>query len=101
MRIIVSVRGRLAQLSPREREVGRLLAHGSSNKDIAFSLRISTSTVKGHIARMMRKLTLVNRVQLSVWIVEHPEAVDGTAVEIALVLPFPPILAFPLPQLSA
>jgi DNA-binding CsgD family transcriptional regulator len=101
MRIIVTVRGSLAQLSPREREVGRLLVEGNTNKTIAFSLQVSVSTVKGHLERMMHKLTLANRVQLSVWLVSHPESVSGMAVEVASVRPFPPILAFPLPQLSA
>lgn len=101
MRIIGTVRGSLAQLSPRECEVGRLLVDGQSNKAIAFSLQISVSTVKGHLERMMRKLTLANRVQLSVWLVSHPESVSGVAVEVASAHPFPPILAFPLPQLSA
>ncbi len=98
MRLIVAVVGKLAQLSPRERQVGRLLAHGASNKAIGHSLGMAVSTVKGHLAHMCAKLGLANRVQLCAWLLMHPESVEGLAVPAALVLPFHPHLghSFPL-----
>jgi DNA-binding CsgD family transcriptional regulator len=88
MKIIATVTGYLVQLSPRECQIGRLLAHGSTNKVIGHNLGISPNTVKGHMANMTAKLLLANRVQLSAWLVMHPESVDGLAVDRELVLPF-------------
>jgi len=45
-------------LTPREREVLKLVAEGKSNKDIADLLYISTRTVENHRANMMNKLKL-------------------------------------------
>ncbi|MFD8322977.1 ATP-binding protein [Kitasatospora purpeofusca] len=44
------------RLSPREQQVGRLLADGASNKDIAEALFLSPRTVEQHVARVLRKL---------------------------------------------
>ena len=52
-----------ASLSPREQEVLRLVARGSSNKAIAATLVISENTVKTHLSRILEKLHLMNRVQ--------------------------------------
>ena len=49
-------RERLAQLTPREREVCELVARGLLNKQIAAALGPSLRTIKIHRARMMRKL---------------------------------------------
>jgi DNA-binding NarL/FixJ family response regulator len=46
----------LERLSPREREVLRYIAEGSSNKDIAATLRISVRTVETHRDSLMKKL---------------------------------------------
>jgi DNA-binding CsgD family transcriptional regulator len=89
MRVIATVVGQLAQPSRRECEVGRLLAHGGTNKAIAFELGISIHAVKKHIAHMRATLSLKNRAQLAVWIVSHPECVEGVAVPLAFALPFP------------
>jgi two-component system, NarL family, response regulator DegU len=50
-------------LSEREIEVLDKIAAGSSNKEIADSLRISTQTVKNHISSILRKLSLNDRTQ--------------------------------------
>lgn len=52
----LEARARLAELTPREREVVELLAAGASNKTIARDLQISPRTVEIHRANMMAKL---------------------------------------------
>ncbi len=47
---------RLAQLTTREREVLELIVAGQHNKEIAYNLNISLSTVEFHRANIMRKL---------------------------------------------
>src|SRR5579885_2281866 len=51
-------------LSPRELDVLRLLAAGSSNEQIAKELVVALSTVKWHVANIYRKLGVAGRVQV-------------------------------------
>jgi len=54
----------LANFSPRQNEVLRMLWNGSSNKVIAYELHMSESTVKVHIRHIMKKLNVNNRTQV-------------------------------------
>jgi len=51
------------QLTEREIDVLRLLAHGQSNKEIAQNLHINTTTVRSHVSHIMMKLRVSNRTQ--------------------------------------
>jgi RNA polymerase sigma factor (sigma-70 family) len=61
----------LDQLTPREREVLRLIARGYSYKEIATELKISVKTVESHVSAVLRKLQLSNRYQLTNWASER------------------------------
>ncbi len=62
-----SVDDELDQLTPREREVMRLLARGYAYKEIASELFISIKTVETHASNVLRKLQLSSRHQLTRW----------------------------------
>lgn len=57
------LRGEAVQLTPREREVLRLLAQGLSNRSIATTLNLAESTVKGYVATLLQKLGADSRLQ--------------------------------------
>jgi len=67
-----------SQLTPREREVARLVAEGLLNKQIAARLGISVKTVKIHRARAIHKLGVHSVVEL-VRVVEHVSLLDIAA----------------------
>ena len=57
----------LDQLTPREREVLRLLARGYTYKEIARRLEVSIKTVESHVSSVLRKLQLSSRHELTRW----------------------------------
>jgi DNA-binding NarL/FixJ family response regulator len=57
----------LDQLTPREREVLRLLARGYTYKEIARRLSVSIKTVESHVSSVLRKLQLSSRHELTRW----------------------------------
>ncbi len=61
----------LAELTPREREILDLLVHGLSNPEICDRLFISEATAKTHVARVLQKLAVRDRVQAVIWCYEH------------------------------
>ncbi len=61
----------LDQLSPREREVLRLIARGYTYKEVALDLTISAKTVESHVSSVLRKLQLSSRHQLTRWATER------------------------------
>ncbi|MFB6989676.1 response regulator [Streptomyces sp. NPDC056230] len=58
-----AVRGRVGRLTPRERDVLVLVGEGATNAEIAGRLRMSESTVKAHVSRILTTLEVGNRVQ--------------------------------------
>ncbi|AZI58637.1 DNA-binding response regulator [Nakamurella antarctica] len=64
---VPAVNPELDLLSPREREVLRLLARGYAYKEIASQLFISIKTVETHVSSVLRKTQMSNRYELSRW----------------------------------
>ena len=65
----------LANLTPREIDVTNLLCDGFTNKQIGEKLHITEGTVKTHVTKILNKLSLNNRVQIS----KYFHTIDGEA----------------------
>ena len=70
----------LAELTDRELEVLRLLARGHSNAEIATELFLSQTTVKTHVAHILTKLDLRDRVQAVVFAYESGVVERGSSM---------------------
>lgn len=57
----------LDRLTPREREVMRLIARGYTYREVAAELFVSVKTVETHVSAVLRKLQLSNRHELARW----------------------------------
>ena len=58
-------------LTRREQEVVALLARGLTNRQIAAELTITERTAETHVGKILGKLNLSRRAQLTAWAVEH------------------------------
>jgi DNA-binding NarL/FixJ family response regulator len=67
---------RVARLSPREHEVLGLVARGLTNGEIAEQLVVSPATVKTHVARLLEKLDVRDRVQATALAFEADAVAD-------------------------
>ncbi|MBA56793.1 MAG: two-component system response regulator NarL [Pseudomonadales bacterium] len=63
----------LSDLTDREQEVLKYVAHGLSNKMIARELDIAEGTVKVHVKRLLKKLGMRSRVEAAVWLTRLQE----------------------------
>ncbi len=68
----------LDELTPRELEILQLVARGLSNSEIAKQLVVSTTTIKTHVARVLMKLALRDRIQAVVFAYENGIIRPGT-----------------------
>jgi DNA-binding CsgD family transcriptional regulator len=58
-------------LTPREREVLRLLAQRPTDREIADELSISPRTVMHHVSRILAKLGVASRRDVAAWAADH------------------------------
>jgi DNA-binding CsgD family transcriptional regulator/tetratricopeptide (TPR) repeat protein len=58
-------------LSPREREVAALVAHGRTNREIAARLAITERTAGAHVEHILAKLGVASRTQIGIWAAQH------------------------------
>ena len=65
-----AAKSRLADLTERETEVLKVVAKGLSNAEVAVQLGIGEATVKTHVARLLMKLELRDRVQVVIFAYE-------------------------------
>jgi DNA-binding NarL/FixJ family response regulator len=54
---------RIAELTPQQQRVFAMVAHGKSNKEIAFDLHIQEGTVKAHVSQILLKLGVSSRTE--------------------------------------
>ncbi len=61
----------IQQLTPREKDILKLIAQGLPNKLIARKLDITESTVKVHVKHLLKKMKLKSRVEAAVWVLQE------------------------------
>lgn len=72
----------LSPLTPRQREILRLLLEGYDNQSIARQMSLSVKTVENHLTRLYRQLNVQSRLEAVRYASQHPEilAVHGQTV---------------------
>ena len=70
--------GSMSLLTPREAEVARLVAEAMPNQEIALKLGVNEHTVRNYVFRIFEKLGLSNRVELALYALSRPGAVQTT-----------------------
>jgi DNA-binding CsgD family transcriptional regulator len=60
-----------SQLTPREREIAALIAHGLTSREIAERLVIGKGTADAHADHIRGKLGLRSRAEIAAWAVRH------------------------------
>lgn len=65
-------------LTPREKQVCRLVAEGKPNKEIAYALHLSEGTVKEYLFRIFRKTGVTNRTELAIWQLRNAGEISAT-----------------------
>src|SRR5215217_2115339 len=73
-----SISTRSPPLTRREQQVAALVARGPTNRQIATELSISEHTVANHVAKLLRKLGLDSRSQITAWVIERRTPPRGT-----------------------
>jgi DNA-binding CsgD family transcriptional regulator len=68
-------------VTPREREIARLLAQGQSNVQIATALVLSRRTVESHVSNIMGKLGFTARTQVAAWAASRDLMEDHNGTE--------------------
>jgi len=64
-------------LSRRERQVADLVAEGLTDRAIAAQLGVSARTAESHVARILTKLGVANRVQVATWVLRMRGAAEA------------------------
>jgi DNA-binding NarL/FixJ family response regulator len=68
---------KLSALTPREKEIVRLIVGGASNKQVATALDISERTVKGHLSNVFQKLGVSDRLRLVLYVTDGKPATSA------------------------
>ncbi len=64
-------------LTPRQLEIARLIARGSTNAEIAEKLVVTRGTAANHVAQILNRLGLKSRTQVAVWAIQHGLIADA------------------------
>jgi len=67
----------LPAVTPRQREVARLIAEGCTNEQIAEQLGVSLAGAKYHVAELIGRLGVESREQVAVWYRAEPQRTEG------------------------
>ncbi|BAZ39957.1 LuxR family two component transcriptional regulator [Calothrix sp. NIES-4101] len=69
----------LAELTPREKDVLKLIASGANNREIAQQLYISEGTVKNHVTNILNRLNLRDRTQAAIFANSYLSYLEDTS----------------------